>query len=73
MLCILTIHVPAYAKESQNTQEWIYKADLPETCYIASTAEVNGKIYIIGGTKDGTAVNQTYFYDPIRDTWSQKN
>jgi N-acetylneuraminic acid mutarotase len=52
---------------------WTQKADMPTARYIAGSAVVDGKIYVIGGApfKGGTtaAVEE---YDPATDTWTRR-
>lgn len=61
------------------TDTWTTKSPMPTSrgWHIASV--VDGLIYIMGGSKDGGASNQmrhvltVEVYDPVSDTWFQKN
>lgn len=48
---------------------WVSKAPMPTARTYLGAAEVNGKIYAIGGFSD---LNNTEEYDPITDTWTIK-
>jgi len=51
---------------------WAQKADMP-TARECATAEVDGKIYAIGGTADGnTELSTVEEYDTKTDTWVKK-
>jgi RNA polymerase sigma factor (sigma-70 family) len=52
---------------------WAKKADMP-TARTCPTAEVDGKIYAIGGTRDMeiTPLSIVEEYDPKTDTWTKK-
>ena len=52
---------------AENT--WTAKAPMPTARTLLGAAEVNGKIYAIGGFSD---LNVTEEYDPITDTWTTK-
>jgi len=52
---------------------WTKKANMPTKRASLSASEVNGKIYVIGGTADGKVMFPTVEeYDPKTDTWTQK-
>jgi N-acetylneuraminic acid mutarotase len=48
---------------------WVSKEPMPTARTFLGAAEVNGKIYAIGGFSD---LNNTEEYDPITDTWTIK-
>lgn len=48
---------------------WVSKESMPTARTYLGAAEVNGKIYAIGGFSD---LNNTEEYDPITDTWTIK-
>ena len=48
---------------------WVSKAPMPTVRTYLGAADVNGKIYAIGGFSD---LNNTEEYDPITDTWTIK-
>jgi RNA polymerase sigma factor (sigma-70 family) len=52
---------------------WTQKADMPTARFIAGSAVVDGKVYVIGGapvSKGMTAVVEEY--DPATDTWTRR-
>ena len=52
---------------------WTKKADMPTGRNSLSTAEVNGKIYAIGGTADGdSGTSAVEEYNMVTDTWTKK-
>ncbi len=54
---------------------WSDKALMPAARADASSVVVNGKLYLFGGYGPGSPTNvcnETYVYDPLADTWSQK-
>ena len=69
--CLATIMIiPDFlsgANAIDNT--WVSKAPMPTARTLLGAAEVNGKIYAIGGFSD---LNNTEEYDPISDTWTIK-
>lgn len=76
LLLSSTFYSPSASAAS--TQEWIPKADLPESRSGTAVAQVNGKIYVFGGTSNGSATlegqktNTTYEYNPSSDKWTRK-
>jgi N-acetylneuraminic acid mutarotase len=48
---------------------WVSKAPMPTARTFLGAAEVNGKIYAIGGFSD---LNNTEEYDPLTDNWTIK-
>ena len=57
------------------TDTWVTKASMPTARHVLGVAELNGKIYAIGGQKndDGIRILSTVEeYDPATDTWSTK-
>jgi hypothetical protein len=73
---------PNYVETSVNevynpaTNTWSTAAPLPSAVYGYASAEINGEIYIIGGSKNsataGTSafVNSNQVYDPQTNSWS---
>ncbi len=52
---------------------WTQKADMPTARWICGSAEVDGKIYVIGGAPtQSTATKVTEEYDPAMDTWTKR-
>lgn len=53
---LLLIGMIIYPSQSfaEESGEWVKKSDLPEDRAGAAIAEVNGNIYIIGGSSDGS-------------------
>ena len=52
-------------------ESWTKKKDMPTPRTVLSACVVNGKIYTIGGTKDGQFIplQTVEVYDPITDEW----
>lgn len=81
--CILVLSImliilfPGQVKAA-DTNEWLSVNDLPDARTGAAIAEVDGKIYIFGGSGAGNQAatgikqNTTFAYDPLTDTWTQK-
>jgi uncharacterized repeat protein (TIGR01451 family) len=58
------------------SKSWTTMASLPQPRGYVQAAELNGKLYVVGGVdrviSDTYQVhNETWVYDPIGDTWSQ--
>jgi len=76
IVCIMLIVVGVVQQVSAVEIEagtWAQKADMPTGRYIAGSAVVDGKIYVIGGAAagvGGTAVIEEY--DPAADTWTTR-
>jgi N-acetylneuraminic acid mutarotase len=52
---------------------WTQKADMPTARYIAGSAVVNGKIYVIGGAPVKCGISTVVEeYDPATDTWTRR-
>ena len=54
---------------------WTKKADMPTPRWLYTSAVVNGKIYIIGGSTsepDAKALSTVEEYDPVTNTWMRK-
>ncbi|AVM26122.1 kelch-like protein [Bacillus pumilus] len=71
ILMMVTIHpLKAHAAE---TNGWTKRADLPEERLHSSSAVVNGKIFVFGGSSEKSSSNKsTYMYDPHKNEWSSK-
>jgi N-acetylneuraminic acid mutarotase len=54
------------------TNTWETKAPIPTARANLQANVVNGKIYLIGGTKGDAPSNDTEVYDPVTDTWTTK-
>ena len=52
--------------------EWKQKADMPTARQTTGSDVVNGKIYVIGGYKNGVAFKTVEEYDPATDKWAKK-
>jgi len=52
------------------TGTWADKASLPNPRAHAAIAAAGGKIYVVGGDRDGVPVNTVSVYDPATDTWA---
>ena len=55
--------------QSSKENTWSTKAAVPTGRYSLTSSEVEGKIYVIGGSGSGT---KNECYDPLTDTWSTK-
>ncbi|PAK37335.1 Kelch repeat-containing protein, partial [Bacillus safensis] len=68
---MVTIHpLKAHADE---TNGWTKRADLPEERLHSSSAVVDGKIFVFGGSSEKSSSNKnTYMYDPHKNEWSSK-
>jgi len=52
---------------------WTQKADMPTARWICGSAEVDGKIYVVGGAPtQSSATKVTEEYDPAADTWAKR-
>ena len=63
-LTVATIVLVAAAVAAEPPGTWATKTDLPENLFFAATAEVNGIIYVIGGSPGAEFVGTVYAYDP---------
>ena len=65
--------VSAVEEYDPMTDTWTKKTDMPTARGAMAVAEVNGKIYAIGGQPDSGAFLRTVEeYDPVTDTWAKK-
>ncbi|MFB0554869.1 MAG: kelch repeat-containing protein [Phycisphaerae bacterium] len=54
---------------------WTQKADMPTPRWLHTSAVVNGKVYVIGGSTsepDSKALSTVEEYDPVTNTWTRK-
>ncbi len=54
---------------------WTTKAPMPTTRVQMGSAVINGKLFVVGGTTNGTAAGSLAtleVYDPVNDTWMTK-
>jgi RNA polymerase sigma factor (sigma-70 family) len=63
----------AFFMSPQGEGKWEKKADMPTGRSSPCASEVNGKIYVIGGTLAGGNISLTEEYDPKLDKWTQKS
>ena len=49
--------------------QWTLGADIPFATGSASTALINGKVYLAGGIVGSTTVDSAAVYDPVLNTW----
>ncbi len=65
-IAFLFLHLTTFA-------QWTQRADIPTARCFASSCELDGKIYVIGGTEStsstGPSVGTMEVYDPILDSW----
>ena len=52
------------------TAQWTPKASLPEPRANLAVAVLDGKLYALGGERDGAPLTAASVYDPATDTWS---
>jgi N-acetylneuraminic acid mutarotase len=53
------------------TNTWSFKASLPTGKYYLGAASVGGRIFVFGGSPDGTnTLAENHVYDPGTNTWS---
>jgi len=76
VVCIMLIVISGIQQVAAVEVEagvWTQKADMPTARYIAGSAVVDGKIYVIGGAPvrfgETEAVEE---YDPATDTWTRR-
>ena len=79
IICVLMLFpFQPYQSFAAETNDWVNVAVLPSTRTGAAVAEVNGIIYVIGGTGSGnqavsgTKTNTVFAYDSRSDTWTTK-
>jgi len=69
-LCAATIAALSASGEAQGPGRWVTKAPLPVGRTEVSVAELDGKIYLLGGYVLGSVTsNLNQVYDPATDTW----
>jgi len=51
---------------------WTQKANMPTARFIASSAVVDGKIYVIGGAKPDRDLSTVEEYNPATNTWARR-
>lgn len=69
-VCVLMMATVTLAADHPGT--WTAQADLPERLYFAATAEVDGILYVFGGSPSLNVVDTVFAYDPVSDLWSEK-
>jgi N-acetylneuraminic acid mutarotase len=72
MVCIALVVIGTIHQVEAGT--WTQKADMPTARYIAGSAVVDGKIYVIGGkpVSGGATTATAEEYDPATDTWTRR-
>jgi len=51
------------------TDTWTFKAPMPTPRNTAAAAAIDGKLYVVGGSPEYTALATLEVYDPATDTW----
>ena len=51
---------------------WIRKADMPTKRFGSSIAEVDGKLFVIGGSQSNDRLATVEVYDPATDSWTPR-
>jgi hypothetical protein len=70
MFSLLIVAIGNPVSEADTIMDtWVSKAPMPTARTFLGAAEVNGKIYAIGGFSD---LNNTEEYDPLTDNWTIK-
>ena len=76
IVCIMLIVIGGVQQVTAVEMEagtWTRKADMPTARYIAGSAVVDGKIYVIGGTPfQFAATAAVEEYSPATDTWTRR-
>jgi len=65
MVCTAAV---SFAAEGQ----WIRKADMPTPRFGSSIAEVDGKLFVIGGSQSNGRLATVEVYDPSTDSWTPR-
>lgn len=52
--------------------EWVRKADMPTPRFGSSIAEVDGKLFVIGGSQSDDRLATVEVYDPAADNWTPR-
>jgi N-acetylneuraminic acid mutarotase len=72
LLIVICFKTSAYAEEPLQGA-WTLRTDTPTARYLAGSAVVNGKIYVVGGAPvSGGITKRTEEYDPAADTWTRR-
>jgi N-acetylneuraminic acid mutarotase len=70
---LMLIGLLGTASMSQEDGTWTQKADMPTARYLAGSAVVDGKIYVIGGAPVYCGISTVVEeYDPAADTWTRR-
>ena len=51
---------------------WIRKADMPTKRFGISIAEIDGKLFVIGGSQSNDRLATVEVYDPATDSWTPR-
>ncbi|MFC1603950.1 kelch repeat-containing protein [Planctomycetota bacterium] len=71
IVLVLALGLASVSLAEENT--WTTKTPMPTRRYLLSSSVVDGKIYAIGGTPNGSNCTPTVeAYDPLTDTWTKK-
>ena len=65
MLCTAAVGFAAEGK-------WVRKADMPTPRFGSSIAEIDGKLFVIGGSQGDRRLATVEVYDPATDTWTPR-
>ncbi|MFS0657136.1 kelch repeat-containing protein [Bacillus sp. 179-C3.3 HS] len=67
----MMITISPLKADAADTNGWTKRADLPEERLHSSTAVVDGKIFVFGGSSEKSFSNKnTYVYDPQKNEWT---
>jgi N-acetylneuraminic acid mutarotase len=71
LVLVLALGLVSVSLAAEDT--WTTKADMPTARYVLSSSVVDGRIYAIGGSPDGsTGIRTVEAYNPLTDTWTTK-
>ena len=73
MLTILVLALGLASMSLAAEDTWTTKSPMPTARYVLSSSVVDGRIYAIGGSPDGsTGIRTVEAYNPLTDTWTTK-
>lgn len=69
---ILLIVLSWYGLRSVQAGAWASKMGMPTPRYGVAAAEINGKLYVVGGSLNSEVLNTLEVYDPGTNAWTTK-
>src|SRR5262249_52656861 len=67
-IMIFSVSAVLLRADASTEGSWTTRAPLPSPRWIAASAALDGKFYVVGGS----ATNTVFVYDPQNDSWSTK-